>query len=363
MEHERRGAGLVRELVRGRRRAAVVADCLRIGLADQVGDEPAPIGVLAGRLSLDRRGARRLLRRAACVGLVVEDPPGSFRGTAASALLRRDAGGALRDEARHVLSTWTRLTWEHLGHSVLTGASAFVKATGTSVFAHLREHPAEAEVFHTFQAGVTRRNLGALRAAGCLPGAGVVVDVGGGTGALLAAVLEASAATRGVLFDLPEVVERVSSSVRLRTVAGDFFEAVPAGGDVYVLSHILHDWPDASAARILDRVAAAMTPAARLLVIENVAPPGPPGLVMAYLDMQMLAAWEGRERTVPEYGELLRGAGLRLADVLTAEPRSGLTVLTATRDDAVHRDADSRDGFQTADQTPAGRRASQAARP
>jgi hypothetical protein len=330
---------VVLELVRGRSRAEMVAELLRLGVPDRLGAEPVPAAGLARGLGVGRRDLLRLLRRAAHAGLLAEGPTGSFRGTPASALLRSDGTGALHAEARHVLSEWTRLTWEHLEHSVRTGRSAFAHATGTSVFAYLRDRPEEAEAFHTFQVEVTRRNLRALHDAGCLPGSGTVVDVGGGEGALLAAVVEASDATRGVLFDLPEVIARARRTPRppavarrLRLVEGDFFAEVPAGGDVYVLSHILHDWPDARAGRILDRVAAAMTRRARLLVIENVLPAlSPPDLVLAYLDVQMLAAWEGRERTIPAYGALLRGAGLHLAAVQTADPRRGLTVLTATR--------------------------------
>jgi len=156
--------------------------------------------------------------------------------------------------------------------------------------------------------------------------------VGGGRGALLAALLETAPHLRGTLFDLPEVVARAGRpdlGDRLRLAAGDFFREVPAGADVYLLSHVLHDWPDARAARILERVAAAATPASRILVIENVRPRSGGGLVLAYLDLQMLAAWEGRERTLDQYRDLMAGAGLALTDARVVDPRGGLTVLTA----------------------------------
>jgi SAM-dependent methyltransferase len=296
-----------------------------------------PLPDLAAGLGVGAPDLRRLLRAARAIGLFREAPRGWLRNSAASSLLRAGVPGGLRDEARHVLSTWTRIAWDGLEHSVRTGRSGFVHATGRSVFAFLRDHPDEAAAFHAFQAEVARRNLPALLAARCLPTSGSVVDVGGGGGTLLAAMLHAAADLRGTLFDLPEVIARARPALRpglggrLRLVAGDFFREVPAGADAYVLSHVLHDWPDARAARILERVAAAMTPASRVLVIENVRPASGSSLLLAYLDVQMLAAWEGRERTLDEYRSLLRGARLALTDTRLAAPRGGLSVLTATR--------------------------------
>jgi hypothetical protein len=323
---------LVRALVRGRRRADVLAAVLELGIPDALGGDAVPLPDLAVRLGADPAVLRRLLRAAGALGLFREEPPGWIRHSPASVLLRSAAPGGLRDEARHVLSTWTRIAWDGLEHSVRTGTSGFVHATGRSVFEHLRDHPAEAEVFHAFQAEVARRGRAALLAAGCLPTSGTVVDVGGGRGALLAALLESAPGLHGTLFDLPEVIARVSRPEpgdRLRLAAGDFFRDVPAGADAYLLSHVLHDWPDAHAARILERVAAAATPASRVMVIENVRPRSGGGLLLAYLDVQMLAAWEGRERTLDEYRDLLRGAGLALTDSGVVDPRRGLTVLTA----------------------------------
>lgn len=332
MSHNAPAADLVRALVRGRRRAGVLAAVLEVGVPDALGDAAAPLPDLAARLGVSPAGLRRLLRAARAVGLFLEEPPGWIRHSPASALLRSGVPGGLRDEARHVLSEWTRIAWAGLEHSVRTGTSGFVHATGRSVFEYLRDHPDEAEAFHAFQSEVACRRLPALLASGCLPTSGTVVDVGGGRGALLAALLEAAPTLRGTLFDLPEVVAGVRLphlGDRLRLAAGDFFRDVPAGADAYLLSHVLHDWPDARAARILERVAAAASSESRVLVIENVRRPSGSSLLVAYLDLQMLTAWEGRERTLDEYRDLLRGAGLALTDARLVDPRGGLTVLTA----------------------------------
>jgi hypothetical protein len=327
------GADLVRALVRGKRRAEVLAAVLELGIPDALGDGAVALPDLAARVGASPAGLRRRLRAARAAGLFREEPPGWIRHTAASALLRSGVRGGLRDEARHVLSGWTRIAWDGLEHSVRTGASGFVHAAGRSVFEYLRDHPDEAGVFHAFQAEVARRALPALLAAGCLPTSGAVVDVGGGEGALLAALLQAAPRLRGTLFDLPEVIARVRRPElgdRLRLAAGDFFRDVPAGADAYLLSHVLHDWPDAKAARILQRVASAAPPASRVMVIENLRAAAGSSLLLAYLDLQMLTAWEGRERTLDEYRDLLRGAGLVLADARVVDPRGGLAVLTAT---------------------------------
>ena len=329
-------AHLVRCLVRGRRKAQLVAAILRLGIPDALGEGTVRLADLAAAMGVGAARLRRLLRAARAAGLVEEEPRGCFRNTPASSLLRAGIPGSLRDEACHMLSAWTRIAWESLEHSVRTGGNGFVHATGRSVFEFLREHPDESAVFHAFQAEVARRNLPALLAARCLPTTGTVVDVGGSGGELLAAMLEAAPDLRGTLFDLPEVIAGASDAPRprlggrLRLVAGDFFREVPAGADAYVLSHILHDWPDDRAARILDRVATAMSPASAVLVIENMRGAAGSSLPLAYLDVQMLAAWGGRERSLDEYRGLLDRAGLALADARLVDERGGLTVLTAS---------------------------------
>jgi len=313
----------------------VLADVLELGIPDAVGDGPVPLADLASALGVRPADLRRIIRAARAVGLFREEPPGSIRNSPASSLLRAGAPGGLRDEARHVLSTWTRIAWDNLEHTVRTGESGFVHATGHQVFDFLRDHPLDAAAFHAFQSEVTRRALPTLLAAACLPTSGTVVDVGGGEGALLAAMLVAAPDLQGTLFDLPEVIARARRAPRpdfgsrLRLVAGDFFHEVPDGADAYVLSHVLHDWSDERAARILDRVATASSPASRVLVIENVRPPFESSLLVSYLDLQMLAAWGGRERTRDEYRGLLQRAGLVLTDVRPVDVRTGLTVLTA----------------------------------
>jgi len=150
-----------------------------------------------------------------------------------------------------------------------------------------------------------------------------VVDVGGGNGGLLTAILEANPQVRGILFDLPHVAAGAKERVvargladRCQCVGGDFFESVPAGGDPYVLSNVIHDWEDAPAAVILGNCRRAMKPAARLLLIETIVPPGNDPSVAKLIDFQMLVLTGGRERTEAEYRALLASAGLELARII-----------------------------------------------
>jgi SAM-dependent methyltransferase len=313
----------------------VLATVLELGIPDALGDGAVQLADLATALDADPAGLDHLLRAARAIGFFREEPRGWIRNSPASSLVRTGAPGGLRDEARHVLSTWMGIAWDGLEHAVRTGSSGFADATGCSVFEFLRDHPGDAAVFDAFQAEVARRSLPALLSGGCLPTSGTIVDVGGGGGAMLAAMLGAAPDLHGTVFDLPEVIARAALTRRpelgdrLRLVAGDFFRDVPAGADAYLLSHVLHDWPDARAARILERVAAAATPASRVFVIENVRPPFESSLLLAYLDVQMLTAWEGRERTRDEYRGLLSRAGLVLTDARLVDARTGLTVLAA----------------------------------
>src|SRR5262249_3507157 len=209
-------------------------------------------------------------------GLLDADGQGRFRATGASRMLRRDHPRSLRAEARHALAPWTAIAWGQLEASVRDGVIGFERAAGMPLFEYLAEHPKEAEVFQALQAVQVRRNPGPPAATPPLPDPGAVVEGGGGNGPLPLAPLERTPGLRGVLYDRPEAIgqaraaaERSPAGSRLDLVTGDFFEGVPAGADTYLLSHVLHDWPDADAVRILRGIAGAMLAESELLLIEN----------------------------------------------------------------------------------------------
>jgi len=328
---------LVRGLVHGRWKAQTLAVTLRLGLPDLVGDEPRAAGDLADALGVSPDGLGRLLRLLAAMGLLDHAGGERYAATEASRMLRRDHPRSLRAEALHVLAPWAGIAWDHLESSVRHGAPGFERTTGTTLFAHLAAHPDESAAFQDFQAIQVRRNIEALSANHAFPSSGTVVDVGGGDGTMLRQVLARQPGLRGVLQDRPDAIARARAAAagspvesRLTLVEGDFFDSAPPAADVYLLSHVLHDWADADAVRILRAVGGAMRADSELVLMENV-PNGRPGLVLAYLDLLMLTSTGGRERTLDEHRALLAAAGLRLASHRVAEPRTALSILTAHR--------------------------------
>lgn len=195
-------------------------------------------------------------------------------------------------------------------------------ALGMDVWEYYKKNADEGFHFAEAMSGMSAMAMQAVLSAYSFRGARKVVDVGGSHGAFVAGVLQREREAKGVLFDRPEVVEGARATLdhtgvgdRIERVAGDFFASVPAGGDVYLLKHILHDWSDDACVRILGNVRAAMTDDARVVVVEMlIAKAGTPSPA-ALLDLNMLVMLEGKERTAEEFGALFAQAGLRLASV------------------------------------------------
>jgi hypothetical protein len=219
-------------------------------------------------------------------------------------------------------------------HSVATGEPAFDHAHGVPFFEYMKAHAAVASSFNTV---MTDQNAAAAQAvveAYDFSGLGTLVDVGGGHGSLLAAILAAYPPLRGILYDLPHVVagaratlEAAGIADRCAIIGGDFFERVPAGGDAYLLKHILHNWDDLRCAAILRAGRDAMPESGRLLVVETLIPPGDEPSYGKYLDLEMLVLLPGRERTEAEYEKLLQATGFTLSRVIGT--RSELSILEA----------------------------------
>lgn len=317
--------------VHGRWKAEVVCAVVDLRIADHLDDdETLTAGELAIRAGLDPDRLHRVLVLAAAVGVFEQLDADTFAHNAASRLLRAAHPASMRVEARHILSAWQRTAWDGLDHAVRHGTSGFAALTGHGVFDHLRTDPMQAADFNAFQAQVTARNARALVPNHDFPVGATVVDVGGGTGALLRTILDARPDLRGVLLDAPAVAAAAPQIERMQAVGGDFFAAVPDGGDVYLLSHILHDWDHDDAVAILSRVAEAMSDGAALVVVENLRDDDD-DLLISYLDVLMMTAWNSRERSSAEYAELMAEAGLAAPAVSVVEPRSGLALLVTRR--------------------------------
>jgi hypothetical protein len=222
--------------------------------------------------------------------------------------------------------------------TVRTGRSAFEHVFGMERYAYFAQHPSAAMLFEAGLASRTRAENRAVLASYAFEGTGTIVDVGGGQGGLLAAILEASPARRGILVELPAVaaqarrqLEQTGFAGRCAIVAGDFFREVPAGGDVYVLSKVLHNWDDPRAIAILQTCSRAMAGRGKILLVERVLGASNDPLAATLFDLQMLVQHPGgRERTVEEYRWLLAAAGLVLTQVIPTS--SPVTLVEGVRD-------------------------------
>jgi hypothetical protein len=294
----------------------------KLGVADLLADGPRPVEALAAATQTDTPSLRRVLRALASVGVFTEARPGTFALTPLAALLQTRTPDSMRALAIMYAEEQYR-AWGDLLHSVQTGATAFERQFGTSYFVYLAQHPEADRVFNEAMTGWTTQLVGAVVDAYDFSPFQTIVDVGGGYGTLLVAMLRSNPAARGILFDQPHVVAAAGEQMvvagvaeRCTTVGGDFFVEVPAGGDAYVLAQILHDWNDERSVTILQQCRRVMPAHGKLLVIELVLPPGEEPFFGKWLDLHMLVLVGARERTAAEYGALFHTAGFELARVV-----------------------------------------------
>jgi hypothetical protein len=323
------------QMATGFLRSRALYAAAELGLADHLADGPGRAEDVADATGAHAPSLRRLMRALAHWGILSTEEGGRFSLTPLGAALRSDAPGEARSTVRTVAGDGFWNAVAELPATLDDGEPGFEKAFGTSWFEHLADHPEEASHFNDTMIGFHGAEPPAVAEAYDFSDAETVVDVGGGTGHMLATICERHPGPEGVLFELPRVVREAPALLEERGVAervtceaGSFFEEVPEGGDVYILSHILHDWPRDRCLAILRNCRAAMGPDSRLLIVEMVLPEEPPHPGYE-LDMVMLALTGGRERTADEYGALLNEAGLSLERVLSTD--SPVSVVEAAR--------------------------------
>lgn len=303
--------------------SGIVYAAARLGLADQLASGPKSAAEVAGPTGTHAPSLHRLMRTLASLGILTERDGQRFALTQLGEALKSGAPGAARSTLIAFGSPWFSKGWSEILYSLQTGKTGFEKAMGMPVFDYLAQHPDDASYFSEAMVGFHGAEPAAVADAYDFSGAGVVVDVGGATGNMLGAVLSRHAAPRGVLFDRPHVVRDAPVLLEARGVAprvtiepGDFFERVPAGGDVYILSHIIHDWNEEQCLTILGNCRKAMRPDGRLLIVETVLPEGDTPHQGKLQDMIMLVIPGGQERTAEEYRVLLDKAGFRLTRIV-----------------------------------------------
>jgi hypothetical protein len=328
-------------LITGFMAARLVHIAAELGIADRLADGAKTGESLAAETETHAPSLHRLLRALASLGVLDETEPGRFALTPLGAQLRRDAPDSVRSLAMLFGSGPAWRCWGELRHCLRTGETAMRHLYGMGAFEYFAAHPEEATIFNAAMAENTRQVGRALVAAYDFSRLRSIVDVGGGNGTLMAAILAAAPALRGVVFDLPGVgaeaprqLAAAGVATRCQVVAGDFFRSVPDGADAYILKHIIHDWDDEQSLAILRNCRDAIAASGRLLVVERVLPARvdamPHHRQATMLDMLMLAVTGGRERTEAEYRALFAAAGFELARILPLAETDGFSLIEGT---------------------------------
>jgi len=308
---------------------------VELGIADALDEATRSTADLAGELGLHEPSLRRLLRAAATLELVTAEDADRFRLTPVGLRVRSQADGSLAALASMFGSEHYHTTMRGLPEAVRTGETAIRTQFGVeSAFELYDREPEIAAVFDAGMTAMSNMNGPAVAGAYDFSRADLCIDVGGGEGRLLCHILQAFPGPRGLVFDVPPVaakaeafIGRLGLSGRCAALGGDMFEAVPEGGDLYLMSAVIHDWHDEAAIRVLRACRRAMGADARLLLIERVLDDEPAPSTMnqnhALSDLNMMVRTGGLERTAGEYRSLLAQAGLELAAVIpTGSPRT-----------------------------------------
>jgi len=305
--------------------AFAVHAAARLGVADHLTRGPATSDELAAASKAHAPSLFRLLRMLAAQGIFRQREDGRFENTPLSETLRADVPASMRPFALMMLDGYNVVAWSHLLRSVQTGEESFTHVHGSPVFEYVASHPDKALEFGHAMTSISGAENPAIAAAYDYSKMSKLVDVGGGHGHLIAAILKKTPGLRGMVQDRPEVIQNASQqgpakdpdiAGRLELVIGDFFQAVPKGADGYIMKYILHDWNDEQACRILANCRRAMTDGGRVLVVDNVIPAGNEDHWGKKLDVNMLVLTPGRERTAAEFHQLFSASGLRVQRIV-----------------------------------------------
>ncbi len=302
--------------------ARAVYAAAELGLADHLSSGPRSLEDLARSTNTHAPSLFRLLRALASCGVLTETEPRRFATTPLGDALREGAPGAARATILTIAGSWQWKAWDNFLHALRTGESGVRAAFGKDLFDFLADEPTHSARFNEAMVGMHGAVAPAVIATYDFSVFESIVDVGGGKGALLSAILKAHPKLRGVLFDLPDTATDARDYLATMGVAsrcafegGDFFKAVPSHHDAYVLAHVLHDWNDDQSVSILRKCRAAIPVHGRLLIVEAVLPEGDTPHHGKLMDLLMLTVTGGVERSAEQFGALLKAAGFRLVRI------------------------------------------------
>jgi hypothetical protein len=299
-------------------------------IADHLANGSMSADELAVATGTNAPALYRLMRTLSSIGLFSEDESHRVSITSLSEPLRSNVPGSVRTSILSITGDIFVIPWSKLAYSVQTGQSCFDHFFGMPFFDYLTGNPEEAAMFSDLLIGINAPDAPAIAAAYDFTHFSHIADIGGATGHILATILASHPGPRGTVFDLAhnqsaaeDLLKARGLADRVTFTAGSFFETIPAGSDLYILSHVLHDWSEEQCLTILANCRSAMSPTIRLLVIEQVLPEGNAFHPGKMLDMTMLALTPGQERTESEYRALLNKAAFKLTRVIpTAAPIS-----------------------------------------
>jgi len=314
----------------------------RLRIADLLKDGPRTARELAERAGVNAAALYRVLRTLASYGLFTEVSRHRFKLTPVGSTLRADAPASMHAFALYLIGEPVWEAWGRLEDAVRTGELPFDRMFGMPFYKYLEQHPGYLKIFGEAMTSLSGAENPEVAAAfqkiQRTARFNTLVDVAGGFGSLLALILAKNAKLKGVLFDTPPVVAGAQQdrhvtarpiAARCTIAGGDMFEAVPRGGDAYLMKYILHNWDDEHCIKLLTNCRDAMSPKGRVLVAETVVPPGEKPGWAKLLDIQMMVVVPGKERTKEEFGALFKQAGLRLTRTIATN--CPLSLLEAVR--------------------------------
>jgi hypothetical protein len=309
---------------------------VQAGIADHLADGPRTTNELAKATGSNEDALYRVLRLLASLGIFEETAPKQFALTPAADVLRTDAPRSIRDVVLFVADPLHFRVYADAIHSLRSGAPSAEQTLGMPVFQYFETHPDYSAIFNNAMTTLSASMVPAVLEAYDFSGIDVLVDIAGGHGRLLAAILKKYPRMKGVLFDRDHVIAGAGAPIakagvadRCQTASGDFFQSVPRGGDAYIMKHIIHDWDDERATRILRSIHAAMESRGTLLLVEGVVTPGnEPGLGKV-MDLEMLLLPGGRERSADDFSALFERAGFALTRIVPT--KSPVSVIEARK--------------------------------
>lgn len=317
--------------------AQAVYVAAKLGIADRLINGSQSVEALAQATGTHARSLYRLLRALASVGVFSEDGAGQFHLTPLAETLRSDEPSSQWAMAV-MMGEEHYQAWGDLLASVRTGETAFDRIYGKPIFEYLGERPEQAALFDAAMTSIHGRETQAFIDAYDLSGINVLADIGGGNGRNLIGILQRFPKMKGLLFDLPHVIERARPNLeeagvadRCQLIAGNFFESIPVEADAYFMRHIIHDWDDEKATRILRNLRHSLPERAKLLVVEHVLPTGNEPSFGKLLDLNMLLLPGGVERTEDEFRQLYQDAGFQLTRIVPTQ--GDLSVVEGERAD------------------------------